>query len=376
MIVHILLDNGADPNVKDVKEETALHHAFSLDKPEIAIGLLEFGGNLEDAKKPGLGPVTIGDLKTSDFDDLLAAFGIPDIDANEVTHSEPAENEGPRGQGKPEPSVGDDSEDRAVRATTEHDLLSPAEASQYVLPKPLDTSTVSIILKNTLCPEQSETLTRNWGEETNTGNVTKEGPVGSCLMQNGYGGPEPSLSEPPHSPAPAIGDWKKKSMEGKTPLDFFAHFGSEPEGHPDPLPSEPSPPRVSGMAPPPFSTCFELTPENDSALLPPSFPLPEGALKQESCSPHHSLSQTQRSSGSSPEAAGIPASASPPQMAGMSFKQSPGHQSPPASPGKASSCKSLMEEEATVDKSPTRCPQSPFSVAKASEEDNNDSPDS
>lgn len=320
----------------------------------------------------------MGDMKTPDFDDLLAAFDIPDIDANEAIHSGPEENEGPGGQGKPEPSVGGDSEDRAATVTIKDDPESPAEASEHGLPQPPDTSTVSVIVKNTVCPEQSETLTGDSGEETKAGGVTKEGPVGSCLIQNGFGGPEPSLSETPHSPAPANGDaWKEKAIEGKTPLDLFAHFGSEPGEHPDPLPPEPSSPRDGDMTSPPFSTPFELAPENGATLLPPSSLLPEGALKQESCSPLHSQAQTQRSSGSSPEAAGIPASASPPQVAGMSFKQSPGHQSPPASPEKASSCKPLKEEdEGTVDKSPPRSPQSPSSGAEAADEDSNDSPTS
>ncbi|CAO2599128.1 Zinc finger protein 687 [Lemmus lemmus] len=319
----------------------------------------------------------MGDMKTPDFDDLLAAFDIPDIDANEAIHSGPEENEGPGGQGKPEPSVGGDSEERA--AATADDPESLAEASDLGLPQPPDTSTVSVIVKNTVCPEQAETLPGTSREETKAGDVIKEGPVGSCLIQNGFGGPEPSLSETPHSPAATNGNaWKEKAMEGKTPLDLFAHFESEPGDHPDPRPPESSPPRDGDMIPPPFSTPFVLAPENGSALLPPSSLLPEGALKQESCSPHHSQGQTTtRSSGSSPEAAGIPASASPPQVAGISFKQSPGHQSPPASPEKASSCKPLKEEdEGTVEKSPPRSPQSPSSGAEAADEDSNDSPTS
>ncbi|GAB1287822.1 Zinc finger protein 687 [Apodemus speciosus] len=328
--------------------------------------------------KESLGPVTMGDMKTPDFDDLLAAFDIPDIDANEAIHSGPEEHEGPGGQAKPEPSVGD-SKDREAAVAAENDPESPAEASDHGLPQPPDTSTVSVIVKNTVCPEQAETLTGNSGEEeTKAGDITKEGPVGSCLMQNGFGGPEPSLSETPHSSAPPSGDaWKEKAVEGKTCLDLFAHFGSEPGDHPDPLPPEPSLPRDGDVAPPPFSTPFELAPENGSTLLPPTSLLPQGALKQESCSPHHSQGLTQRGSGSSPEAAGIPASISPPQVAGVSFKQSPGHQSPPASPIKAPSCKPLKEEdEGTVDKSPPRSSQSPSSGAEAADEDSNDSPTS
>lgn len=322
----------------------------------------------------------MGDMKTPDFDDLLAAFDIPDIDANEAIHSGPEENEGTGGQGKPESSVGGDSKDRGAAAAAENDPESPAEVSDHGLPQPPDTSTVSVIVKNTVCPEQSETLTGDSGEEeTKAGDITKEGPIGSCLMQNGFGGPEPSsLSETPHSSAPASGDaWKEKAGEGKTCLDLFAHFGSEPGDHPDPLPPEPSQPGDGDMAPPPFTTPFELASENGSTLLPPTSLLPQGALKQESCSPQHSQGLTPRGSGSSPEAAGIPGSVSPPQGAGVSFKQSPGHQSPPASPVKAPSCKPLKEEdEGTVDKSPPRSPQSPSSGAEAADEDSNDSPTS
>ncbi|KAL1765055.1 ankyrin repeat domain-containing protein 7-like, partial [Sigmodon hispidus] len=50
-IIHILLDNDADPDIKDINGKTALHHAVYLNKPEIASSLLEFGGNLEDATK-------------------------------------------------------------------------------------------------------------------------------------------------------------------------------------------------------------------------------------------------------------------------------------------------------------------------------------
>ena len=39
----------------------------------------------------------MGDMKTPDFDDLLAAFDIPDIDAKEAIQSAPDEAEGPHG---------------------------------------------------------------------------------------------------------------------------------------------------------------------------------------------------------------------------------------------------------------------------------------
>ncbi|XP_013131355.3 LOW QUALITY PROTEIN: zinc finger protein 687b [Oreochromis niloticus] len=76
----------------------------------------------------------MGDMKTPDFDDLLAAFDIPDIDAKEAIQSAPDEAEGPHGAagaplGKPE-SVGS-----SMRAP------SPTDPQA-------DTSIVSVIVKN------------------------------------------------------------------------------------------------------------------------------------------------------------------------------------------------------------------------------------
>lgn len=322
-------------------------------------------------------PAAMGDMKTPDFDDLLAAFDIPDIDANEAIHSGPEDNEGPGGSGKSEPSVEGDSGEATAAAAGDGPGV-PGQASDHGLP-PADISAVSVIVKNTVCPEQPESLVGNsGGEGARVGGVTKEGPMGPRLMQNGFGGPEPSLPGTPHSPAsPSGGTWKEKAMEGKAPLDLFAHFGPEPEEHPDPLPpSAPSPPREGAMTPPAFPSPFELAQENGAALLPPGPPPPLGALKQGSCSPVHPQGPVRPCSGSSPEAAGIPASTSPPRVAGVSFfKQSPGHQSPVASP-KVPSCQPLKEEEdeGPVDKSPPGSPQSPSSGAEAADEDSNDSP--
>uniref|UniRef100_H2PZY6 Zinc finger protein 687 n=1 Tax=Pan troglodytes TaxID=9598 RepID=H2PZY6_PANTR len=320
----------------------------------------------------------MGDMKTPDFDDLLAAFDIPDIDANEAIHSGPEENEGPGGPGKPEPGVGSESEDTAAASAGDGPGV-PAQASDHGLPPP-DISVVSVIVKNTVCPEQSEALAGgSAGDGAQAAGVTKEGPVGPHRMQNGFGSPEPSLPGTPHSPAPPSGGtWKEKGMEGKTPLDLFAHFGPEPGDHSDPLPpSAPSPPQEEALTPPPFPSSFELAQENGPGMQPPVSSPPLGALKQESCSPHHPQVLAQQGSGSSPEATDIPASASPPPVAGVPFfKQSPGHQSPLASP-KVPVCQPLKEEdddEGPVDKSSPGSPQSPSSGAEAADEDSNDSP--
>ncbi|KAF6076375.1 zinc finger protein 687 [Phyllostomus discolor] len=252
----------------------------------------------------------MGDMKTPDFDDLLAAFDIPDIDANEAIHSGPEENEGPGGSGKPEPSVGGESGEVTAAAVRDGPGVS-AQASDHGLPS-ADISAVSVIVKNTVCPEQSESLLgSSGGEGARAGGTTKEGPVGPRLMQNGFGGPEPSLPGNPHSPTPPSGGtWKEKSMEGKAPLDLFAHFEPEPGEHPDPLPpSAPSPPREGAMTPPPFPSPFELAQENGPALLPPASPTPLGALKQGGCSPLHPQSIARLGSGSTPL---LPLSAEPP----------------------------------------------------------------
>ncbi|XP_025838889.2 zinc finger protein 687 isoform X3 [Vulpes vulpes] len=325
----------------------------------------------------GLGPAAMGDMKTPDFDDLLAAFDIPDIDANEAIHSGPEENEGPGGSGKPDPSIGGDSGEAPAAAARDSPEV-PAQASDHGLPPP-DISAVSVIVKNTVCPEQPESPAGiSGGDGPRAGGVTKEGPVGPRLMQNGFGGPESSLPSTPHSPAPLSGGtWKEKAMEGKATLDLFAHFGPEPGEHPDPLPPPaPSPPREGAMTPPPFPSPFELSRENGPALLPPGSPPVRGTLKQDSCSPLHPQGLAGLGSSLSPEATGIPASASPPQVAGLPFfKQSPGHQSPPASP-KVPCCQPLKEEEeeGPVDKPSPKSPQSPSSGAEAADEDSNDSP--
>uniref|UniRef100_A0A2K6QDQ7 Zinc finger protein 687 n=1 Tax=Rhinopithecus roxellana TaxID=61622 RepID=A0A2K6QDQ7_RHIRO len=319
----------------------------------------------------------MGDMKTPDFDDLLAAFDIPDIDANEAIHSGPEENEGPGGPGKPEPGVGSESGDTAAASAGDGPGV-PAQASDHGLPPP-DISVVSVIVKNTVCPEQSEALAGgSAGDGARAAGVTKEGPVGPHRMQNGFGGPEPPLPETPHSPAPPSGGtWKEKGMEGKTALDLFAHFGPEPGDHPDPLPpSAPSPPQEGAMTPPSFPSSFELAQENGPGMQPPVSSPPLGPLKQESCSPHQPQGLAPQGSGSSPEATDIPASASPPRVAGVPFfKQSPGHQSPLASP-KVPVCQPLKEDddEGPVDKSSPGSPQSPSSGAEAADEDSNDSP--
>ncbi|XP_051926059.1 zinc finger protein 687b [Hippocampus zosterae] len=80
----------------------------------------------------------MGDMKTPDFDDLLAAFDIPDIDAKEAIQSAPDEVEGPHGPaaaplGKTDNTAG---------------LPSPSDPQA-------DTSIVSVIVKNKVRAEMT-----------------------------------------------------------------------------------------------------------------------------------------------------------------------------------------------------------------------------
>ncbi|XP_066465074.1 zinc finger protein 687 isoform X2 [Eleutherodactylus coqui] len=133
----------------------------------------------------------MGDMKTPDFDDLLAAFDIPDMDANEAIHSGPEDSEGP---GKP-PS-------------------GEAVSAEHGLPQ-ADITTVSVIVKNTVCPEQPDLLDVH-GKDTPG--------LGSRLIQNGFNSPEVSRTLPPAAPASNGGEnWTPRAKASKT-LDLFTDF--------------------------------------------------------------------------------------------------------------------------------------------------------
>ena len=50
-IVAVLLGQGADPNIKDINGESAIHQAVYVDSVEIVRNLHEFGGDIEDKTK-------------------------------------------------------------------------------------------------------------------------------------------------------------------------------------------------------------------------------------------------------------------------------------------------------------------------------------
>ncbi|KAM4014289.1 LOW QUALITY PROTEIN: zinc finger protein 687 [Anomaloglossus baeobatrachus] len=135
----------------------------------------------------------MGDMKTPDFDDLLAAFDIPDMDANEAIHSGPEDSEG---QGKP-PS-------------------GEAASGDHGLP-PADITAVSVIVKNTVCPEQPDLLDLH----------SKDPPgLGPRLIQNGFNPPEVSRTLSV-TPAASNGgeNWTPRAKAGKS-LDLFTDFTS------------------------------------------------------------------------------------------------------------------------------------------------------
>ncbi|NWV28996.1 ZN687 protein, partial [Origma solitaria] len=138
----------------------------------------------------------MGDMKTPDFDDLLAAFDIPDIDANEAIHSH---HEEPESHGK---SLAGE----------------PGPAPEPVLPH-ADISAVSVIVKNTVCPEQLDGLDPR----------AKDGHgAAPRLLQNGFGASDAPRSPNPRGNAegPSNGECWGKEKNPKT-LDLFSHFSPD-----------------------------------------------------------------------------------------------------------------------------------------------------
>ncbi|KAG9355295.1 hypothetical protein JZ751_000133 [Albula glossodonta] len=88
----------------------------------------------------------MGDMKTPDFDDLLAAFDIPDIDAKEAIQSAPEDVEGHHG-GKPADSGAAAGAGPPLRPS------SPSDTQSLHLPAQVDPSIVSVIVKNRVRPE-------------------------------------------------------------------------------------------------------------------------------------------------------------------------------------------------------------------------------
>ncbi|XP_058503515.1 zinc finger protein 687a isoform X2 [Solea solea] len=90
----------------------------------------------------------MGDMKTPDFDDLLAAFDIPDIDAKEAIQSSPDEDRD---------DVGTDAPGRE-RGSPSCFPCSPASGS--------DRPVVSVIVKNAICSESFDEEGKSVGDKT------------------------------------------------------------------------------------------------------------------------------------------------------------------------------------------------------------------
>uniref|UniRef100_A0A8D2KT70 Zinc finger protein 687 n=1 Tax=Varanus komodoensis TaxID=61221 RepID=A0A8D2KT70_VARKO len=205
----------------------------------------------------------MGDMKTPDFDDLLAAFDIPDIDTNEAIHSGHEEAEA-------------------------HIKPIPVEnvVPEHALPH-ADITTVSVIVKNTVCPEQLDVV---------DGRVKDSHGIGARLLQNGFAAPEVPHASPGHPAdvaAPANGECWPPKEKGTKSLDLFSHFSPDPL----PVPSLSPPPVLasvppldcresSGARPPAFPQAFDACPVGGAGLplTPPPPPSPPAPLviKQES----------------------------------------------------------------------------------------------
>ncbi|KAM5129495.1 zinc finger protein 687 [Mantella aurantiaca] len=161
----------------------------------------------------------MGDMKTPDFDDLLAAFDIPDMDARDAIHSGPED-----GEGQAKPAAGE-----AVSA--DHGLPHAGG----------DITAVSVIVKNTVCPEQADPLDLH----------EKDPPgIGPRLLHNGFS----EVAQP----AASNGGEGWASRAKAKPIDLFSDFApveNPSDGHvsdlidrpkerpafqePDPLPCPP-----------------------------------------------------------------------------------------------------------------------------------------
>nr|XP_009942149.1 PREDICTED: zinc finger protein 687 [Opisthocomus hoazin] len=195
----------------------------------------------------------MGDMKTPDFDDLLAAFDIPDIDTNEAIHSGHEEADAHIKQVPGEPGPPD-----------------------HVLPH-TDITAVSVIVKNTVCPEQLDAL----DGRSKDGHV-----IGPRLLQNGFGAaemPRSPTSRSVEAVASSNGEcWVKE--KGPKPLDIFSHFSPDPnEDSAANLIDRPRDPReckpkekslaVPSLSPSPTPSLDCKEPMGESAEnLPPAFP--------------------------------------------------------------------------------------------------------
>ncbi|NP_001090655.1 zinc finger protein 687 [Xenopus tropicalis] len=138
----------------------------------------------------------MGDMKTPDFDDLLAAFDIPDVDTNEAINSGPEDEEG------------------QVKS-------SSGESSDPGVPHG-DITAVSVIVKNTVCPDQADLLESHGKDPQATG---------PRLLQNGFNSPDVGRSSALRSmdSAPTAsngGEGWPARLKGPKPIELFTDFSA------------------------------------------------------------------------------------------------------------------------------------------------------
>nr|XP_033780534.1 zinc finger protein 687 [Geotrypetes seraphini] len=164
----------------------------------------------------------MGDMKTPDFDDLLAAFDIPDIVTNEAMPPGHEETDGHAKQPHGEPV-----------------------SSEHIIPH-ADITTVSVIVKHTICPEQHESDGHS---------------LGARLLQNGFSSADaakPPCARPVEAPTLARENWNLKEKGSKS-LDVYPHFSAEePAVHLIDQPAICRPREKCLLVPPP--TAFNLSP--------------------------------------------------------------------------------------------------------------------
>ncbi|XP_006003367.1 zinc finger protein 687b [Latimeria chalumnae] len=208
----------------------------------------------------------MGDMKTPDFDDLLAAFDIPDIDAKDAIQS-----------------THEDSDRHAKQTPTCLNEVVPSEHTLSVA----DIPTVSVIVKNTVRPEQLDV----------TPDDDKDGQqeaISASLLQNGFGAlglpqvPSHGNATPPDT---STGETWAPKVEGGKPMDLFSHFSPVPDpdiGSPsdliDHLQDREQEVKSSFAPPLPVFSSSPPSLDHTGSAVQPSETLPAGSPQQIDCS--------------------------------------------------------------------------------------------
>lgn len=207
----------------------------------------------------------MGDMKTPDFDDLLAAFDIPDIDAKEAIQSDSREPDG----NQSESSAGGGKERSGGPAQRP---TAPSEACESSPLTSNDPSVVSVIVKNSVSSD-TYTSEEEEGEEKEHG---RAGQVGDVLdgVDRSRGGAALSHHLGPRT-------------HGLSPSDSLVHNGfkvpSDSVLDPSLHPTQPQPNGQLWSPCSPTAACEskesnqEGSSTGNSAIFPPPMPLPGAA---------------------------------------------------------------------------------------------------